>query len=585
MKRDLYCGEIRKEHAGNKITLTGWVARRRDLGSLIFIELRDRTGIVQVVFNPKESEEAHRLAKSLRPEFVIAVKGSVVQRGPETVNPNFPTGEVELYASELVVLNEARTPPFPIEDEANVSDDLRLKYRYLDLRRPRMLSNLMVRHKAVLEARKFLDEQGFVEVETPMLTKSTPEGARDYLVPSRVNPGKFYALPQSPQLFKQLLMISGLDRYFQIARCFRDEDLRAERQPEFTQIDLEMSYVQRDDVLEVVERLVQRIFESAGFTVELPMQRLTYEEAMERYGSDKPDLRYGCELQDVTSWAQSTDFRIFQQAENVKAIVAPGCGKYSRKEIDLLELKAKEFGAAGLIWLKKGSEGLQSSVLKAVGEPKLQGLWSSLAASDRDLTILVAGKRDLVNNSLGMLRTHLARKEQWFNSRQLSFVWVTDFPLFQFDEEEKRYVSVNHPFTAPLPEWIGKMEADPGNAKAQAYDIVCNGYEIGGGSIRIHDAAVQERAFRVLTLTREEAYEKFGFLLDALQYGAPPHGGIALGMDRIAMLLVGAESIREVIAFPKTSSAQCLMTNSPSPVSSKQLRDLHIRLEEDEPGK
>ncbi|HJZ11891.1 MAG TPA: aspartate--tRNA ligase, partial [Acidobacteriota bacterium] len=438
---------------------------------------------------------------------------------------------------------------------------------------------------AVLEARKFLDEQGFVEVETPMLTKSTPEGARDYLVPSRVNPGKFYALPQSPQLFKQLLMISGLDRYFQIARCFRDEDLRAERQPEFTQIDLEMSYVQRDDVLEVVERLVQRIFESAGFTVELPMQRLTYEEAMERYGSDKPDLRYGCELQDVTSWAQSTDFRIFQQAENVKAIVAPGCGKYSRKEIDLLELKAKEFGAAGLIWLKKGSEGLQSSVLKAVGEPKLQGLWSSLAASDRDLTILVAGKRDLVNNSLGMLRTHLARKEQWFNSRQLSFVWVTDFPLFQFDEEEKRYVSVNHPFTAPLPEWIGKMEADPGNAKAQAYDIVCNGYEIGGGSIRIHDAAVQERAFRVLTLTREEAYEKFGFLLDALQYGAPPHGGIALGMDRIAMLLVGAESIREVIAFPKTSSAQCLMTNSPSPVSSKQLRDLHIRLEEDEPGK
>lgn len=580
MKRDLFCGQVRMDHLGRSLSLAGWVFRRRDLGALIFIELRDRSGVVQVVFNPQENEEAYRAAKSLRPEFVAHVEGRVAARAAGTVNPNLATGGVEIHASRLVILNESKTPPFPIEDDVNVSDDLRLKFRYLDLRRPRMQRNLILRHQAVLAARKFLDEQGFIEVETPMLTKSTPEGARDYLVPSRVNPGKFYALPQSPQLFKQLLMVSGYERYFQIARCFRDEDLRAERQPEFTQLDLEMSFVERDDVIAMVESLVQKIFEAAGVNVPLPILRLKHEEAMDRYGSDKPDLRFGCELRDVTTWSANTGFRIFQQSESIKAMVAPGCGRYSRKDIDNLEARAKEFGAAGLIWVKRSSDGFQSSILKAVGEEKIRELWQQTGAAENDLVLLVSGARGAVNAALGQLRLHLARQEKWISRSDFSFVWITDFPLFEYDAQDGRYVSVNHPFTAPMPEWKERMESQPGEAKAQAYDIVCNGYEIGGGSIRIHDAAVQESAFRVLNLTRDEAYEKFGFLLEALQYGAPPHGGIALGVDRIAMLLSEEESIREVIAFPKTSSAQCLMTESPSPVSERQLSDLHIRLRE-----
>ncbi len=580
MKRDLFCGLVRTEHLGRNLSLAGWVFRRRDLGALIFIELRDRSGVVQVVFNPQENEEAHRAAKSLRPEFVAYVEGRVAERAAGTVNTSLATGGVEIHASRLVILNESKTPPFPIEDDVNVSDDLRLKFRYLDLRRPRMQRNLILRHKAVLAARKFLDEQGFIEVETPMLTKSTPEGARDYLVPSRVNPGKFYALPQSPQLFKQLLMVSGYERYFQIARCFRDEDLRAERQPEFTQLDLEMSFVERDDVIALVEPLVQKIFEAAGVQVSLPIRRLQYDEAMDRYGSDKPDLRIGCELRDVTAWGAKTGFRIFQQTESVKAIVAPECGKYSRKDIDNLELKAKEFGAAGLIWVKKSKDGFQSSILKAVGEEKITELWQQVGASENDLILLVSGVMGVVNAALGQLRLHLARQEKWLSRSDFSFVWITDFPLFHYDAPDGRYVSVNHPFTAPMPEWVDRMESQPGDAKAQAYDIVCNGYEIGGGSIRIHDAAVQESAFRVLSLSHDEAYEKFGFLLEALQYGAPPHGGIALGIDRIIMLLSEEESIREVIAFPKTSSAQCLMTESPSPVSERQLNDLHIKLKD-----
>jgi len=578
MKRDLFCGQVRTEHLGRSLSLAGWVFRRRDLGALIFIELRDRSGVVQVVFNPQENEEAHRAAKSLRPEFVVHVEGRVTERAAGTVNANLATGGVEIHASRLVILNESKTPPFPIEDEVNVSDDLRLKFRYLDLRRPRMQRNLILRHKAVLAARKFLDEQGFIEVETPMLTKSTPEGARDYLVPSRVNPGKFYALPQSPQLFKQLLMVSGYERYFQIARCFRDEDLRAERQPEFTQLDLEMSFVDRDDVIGLVEPLVQKIFEAGGVQVPLPIPRLKHEEAMDRYGSDKPDLRFDCELRDVTAWSANTGFRIFQQSESVKAILAPGCGKYSRKDIDNLEARAKEFGAAGLIWVKRSADGFQSSILKTVGEERIRELWQQTGASENDLVLLVSGARGAVNAALGQLRLHLARQEKWISRSNFSFVWITDFPLFEYDAQEGRYGSVNHPFTAPMPEWRERMESHPGEARAQAYDIVCNGYEIGGGSIRIHDAAVQESAFRVLNLSRDEAYEKFGFLLEALQYGAPPHGGIALGVDRIAMLLSEEESIREVIAFPKTSSAQCLMTESPSPVSERQLSDLHIRL-------
>lgn len=582
MKRTIYCGQIRKEHVGQTVALSGWVARRRDFGALIFIELRDRTGFVQLVFNPQQSEEAHKLAKDLRPEYVAAVEGRVVERAPETINKNVATGEVEVVVTRLQILNEAKTPPFPVEDEVNVSDDVRLKYRYLDLRRPRMQGNLMIRHKSILAGRRFLDEQGFIEVETPMLTKSTPEGARDYLVPSRVNPGKFYALPQSPQLFKQLLMVSGFDKYFQVVKCFRDEDLRAERQPEFTQIDIEMSFVQMDDVIAVVEPLVQELFRAAGISVAIPFLRLPYQEAMDRYGSDKPDLRFDCEIRDVTPWAKSTEFRIFQQAESVRGLVAPGCGKYSRKDIDNLEAKAKEFGAAGLIWMKKGTEGLQSSILKAAGEAKVQEVWQQLGAKDGDLILLVAGARSVANVSLGQLRLHLARQESWTRPGEFRFVWVTHFPLFEWDAEDNRFVACHHPFTSPMPESIAKLDENPAEAMAQAYDIVCNGYEIGGGSIRIHDATVQSKVFSTLKIEKEEAYQKFGFLLDALQFGAPPHGGIALGVDRIVMLLTGTESIREVIAFPKTSSAQCLMTDSPSVVTEKQLKELHIRIRDGE---
>ena len=585
MKRDLYCGEVRKDHAGQTLTLSGWVARRRDLGSLIFVELRDRSGSVQVVFNPQTSEEAHRTAKVLRPEFVANVTGLVVKREEATVNRNQPTGEIEIVANSLEILNEARTPPFPVEDEVQVSDDIRLKHRYLDLRRPKMQRNLMIRHKAVFAARKFLDEQGFVEIETPMLTKSTPEGARDYLVPSRVNPGKLYALPQSPQLFKQLLMVSGFDRYMQIVKCFRDEDLRAERQPEFTQVDLEMSFVQRADVFAIVEPLLQQIFASAGVAVELPLLQLTYEDAMNRYGSDKPDLRYGCEIVNVSEWAKTTEFRIFQQAEAVKGIVAKGCGRYSRKEIDQLEAKAKEFGASGLIWVKKSGEAFQSSILKAVGEEKIKELWSRVEADEKDLLLIVAGVPGTTNSVLGQLRIHLARQEKWYGKDDFRLAWIVDFPLFEYDSEEGRFVACHHPFTSPMPDSIPLLDNEPGKAKAQAYDVVCNGYEIGGGSIRIHTAEIQSKVFDTLRISREEAREKFGFLLDALQYGAPPHGGIALGVDRIAMLLAREESIREVIAFPKTSSAQCLMTDSPSTVSKKQLEDLHIQLIHNEPGK
>lgn len=581
MKRDLYCGQIRKEHVGKNITVCGWVSRRRDLGSLIFIELRDRSGFVQTVFNPQENETAHRDAKNLRPEYVACIEGRVVERSAETINKNFPTGEIEIAATKLTILNEARTPPFPIEDEVNVSDDVRLKYRYLDLRRPKMQKNLISRHKAVLAARTFLDSQGFLEIETPMLTKSTPEGARDYLVPSRVNPGKFYALPQSPQIFKQLLMVSGMEKYFQIVRCFRDEDLRADRQPEFTQVDIEMSFVQMNDVIGLVEPLVQKMFAAVGYQIEIPIRRIPYVEAMNRYGSDKPDLRYGAEIQDITAWAGATSFRVFQQAEKVKAIVAPQLGRYSRKDVDNLDVKAKEFGAAGAIWIKKSAEGFQSSILKAVGEEKIAELWKQIGASEGDLILVVAGTNDLANSVLGQMRIHLAKQEKWTRPDKFEFAWIYEFPLFEFDSEENRYVSCHHPFTSPMPEWKEKLEQDPGQAIAQAYDLVCNGYEIGGGSIRIHDSEVQSRVFTTLKLSREEAQQKFGFLLDALSFGAPPHGGIALGVDRLAMLLAEQESIREVIAFPKTSSAVDLMTDSPSTVSERQLNDLHIRLKDE----
>jgi aspartyl-tRNA synthetase len=582
MKRDYYCGEIRKEHVGQTIHLAGWVDRRRDLGSLTFIELRDRSGTVQIVFNPQQNEEAHRKAKELRPEYVIRVEGRVLGRTPETVNRNIATGEVEVLAFTVQILNEANTPPFPIADDLNLGEDLRMKYRYLDLRRPKMFKNLKYRHQAILSARKFLDGRGFLEVETPMLTKSTPEGARDYLVPSRVNPGKFYALPQSPQLFKQLLMVAGIDKYFQIVRCFRDEDLRADRQPEFTQIDIEMSFVEMDDVIALVEPLLQQIYAADGYRINIPFVRIPYEEAMNTYGSDKPDLRFDCKLQDLTPIVAKSGFRIFEQSEAVKAIVAPGCGRYSRKDLDGLEAKVKELGGAGLLWIKRTKEGWQSPLLKVLGETKLQEIWQTLNGADSDLALIVAGGRNSVNTILGQLRTMLARQEKWYSGKDFAFAWIIQFPLFEFDAEEKRYVARHHPFTSPMPEWRERLSENPEEAKAQAYDIVCNGYEIGGGSIRIHEAEVQSRVFETLNISKDEAYQKFGFLLDALGYGAPPHGGIAFGMDRIAMLLAGEESIREVIAFPKTSRAQCLMTDSPSYVSEKQLAELHIRVSEDE---
>jgi aspartyl-tRNA synthetase len=582
MKRDLYCGEIQKEHVGKNVALAGWVDRRRDLGSLTFIELRDRSGTVQIVFNAQVNEEAHRLAKDLRPEYVIAVEGRVTERSAQTVNPNIPTGEIEVAATGLKVLNEARTPPFPIDDNVNIGDDLRLKNRYIDLRRPRMQKNIRIRHQSILEARNFLDEQGFYEIETPMLTRSTPEGARDYLVPSRVNPGKFYALPQSPQLFKQILMVSGFDKYFQIVRCFRDEDLRADRQPEFTQVDIEMSFVQMDDVIALVEPLIQRMFASAGHKIQLPIQRLSYDDAMNRYGSDKPDLRFGAELQDITSIAKNTEFRIFQQAATIKGMVAKNCGQYSRKQIDLLEAKVKELGGSGLLWIKKSNGAFQSPMLKSVGEAKVAEIWNQVGAAESDLLLIAAGPQESTNLVLGQLRLHLARQEKWYEPGQFALSWIIQFPMFEFDTEEKRYVARHHPFTSPMPEWLDRLSEDPAAAKAQAYDIVCNGFEIGGGSIRIHDARVQTKVFKVLGISEQEAFAKFGFLLEALQFGAPPHGGIALGVDRIAMLLAGEESIREVIAFPKTSRAQCLMTDSPSEVSKKQLEELHIRLIDDE---
>jgi aspartyl-tRNA synthetase len=576
-KRTDYCGDLRPSDEGRAVTLAGWAQRARDMGNLLFIDLRDRQGVVQIVFStadPALLEEA----KKARPEFVVAVRGTVRKRDPKSVNPHMGTGGVEVAASAFKLLNVSKVPPFVIADEVQASEELRFKYRYLDLRRPEMQRNLKLRHEAALLVRNFMSANGFFEIETPFLGKSTPEGARDYLVPSRIYKGRFYALPQSPQLYKQMLMISGFDRYFQIVRCFRDEDLRAERQPEFTQIDVEMSFIDREDVFSLVEKLMTALFALVGEKVETPFVRLSYKESMERYGTDKPDLRAGLEIRDLTEAAGGAGSEILNKVvgagSTVKAIVIDGAGSFSRSRLDKLVDRAKALGAPGLFWLKKAG-GMKAS-FKA-DEAGLESLWKASGAAEADLLLMIADKEVKALKALGEIR-HDFVLERAEGRRDFKFAWVTDFPLFEWSAEEGRYMSVHHPFTSPNEEDIEFLESDPARVRAKAYDIVLNGYEIGGGSIRIHDQGLQARIFEAIGLGEAEARDKFGYFLEALSYGTPPHGGIAFGFDRLVMLLAGEASIREVIPFPKTTSALCLLTGSPSTVDERQLDELGISL-------
>lgn len=585
MHRSCGCGRVTEKDCGKELTLAGWVNTRRDHGGLIFIDLRDRSGIVQVVMSPQYGEDAFHKAEDVRSEYVLAIRGIVRERSPETVNPKMQTGKIEVVVSEMRVLNKAKTPPFYVEDGIDVDETVRLKHRYIDLRRPEMQRNLIMRHKIVHEMRQFLDAHDFLEVETPILTKSTPEGARDYLVPSRVNPGKFYALPQSPQLFKQLLMVSGLERYFQIARCFRDEDLRADRQPEFTQLDIELSFEDQDFILDLMEHMMQRIFKNVlNVDIQIPFKRITWDDAMNLYGSDKPDLRFDMHFYDISDLLRDTGFKVFRNVLDnggiVKAITVKGDAAIPRRELDGLVDYVGNYGAKGLAWIGLNKDGsLKCQITKFLGEDKIREIGKFCEAENGDLILIIADKPKVVAQALGELRLEMARRMNLIDENEFCFRWVTDFPMFEYSEEDKRWVAEHHPFTAPRDEDVQYLLTDPSEVYAKAYDMVLNGVEAGGGSLRIYQEELQEKVFKAIGITHEEAQEKFGFLLDAFRYGAPPHAGIALGLDRLVMLMLRLGSIRDVIAFPKTQSAIDQMTQAPSEVVDMQLKELHIRVD------
>lgn len=588
MHRTCGCGDVREHHSGKQLTLAGWVQRRRDHGGLIFVDLRDRSGVVQLVFSPQYGELAFHKAEDIRNEYVVAIIGQVRERSEDTVNSNMPTGKIEVVVTEMRILNKAKTPPFYIEDDISVDENVRLKHRYLDLRRPEMQRNLIMRHKIIHEMRSFLNELDFLEIETPMLTKSTPEGARDYLVPSRVNAGKFYALPQSPQIFKQLLMVSGFERYFQVARCFRDEDLRADRQPEFTQLDMEVSFEDQDFILNLVENMMQRVFKNVlDMDIPTPFKRITWDNAMNLYGSDKPDLRFDMHFYEISDLLRDTEFKVFRNVLDnggqVKAITVKGNAGIPRRELDDLVDYVGQYGAKGLAWIGFNEDGtLKCQITKFLGEEKVREIGKICEAEKGDLVLIIADKPKVVAQALGELRLEMARRMNLINPNEFCFRWVVDFPMFEYNEEEKRYVAMHHPFTAPRDEDVEHLLTNPGNVYAKAYDLVINGVEAGGGSLRIYQEDLQEKVFQAIGISREEAEEKFGFLLKAFQYGAPPHEGIAFGLDRLVMLMLHRASIRDVIAFPKTQSAVDQMAEAPNVVTEKQLGELHIKLDLDE---